>query len=132
MTVENKELFSDPYYDSATNRVTFVIQKDINEGEFGELAFSVRYDNPQAKVGEVISNKASFNPSGTLIYSTAATTVIAGSASLVKTDRDTGEVLPGAVFKVIDANGQTIAENLTTNEQGIVQTGVLLHGSYLL
>ena len=79
-----------------------------------------------------ISNKASFNPSGTLIYSTAATTVIAGSASLVKTDRDTGEVLPGAVFKVIDANGQTIAENLTTNEQGIVQTGVLLHGSYLL
>lgn len=130
MTVENKELFSDPYYDSATNRVTFVIQKDINEGEFGELAFSVRYDNPQAKVGEVISNKASFNPSGTLIYSTAATTVIAGSASLVKTDRDTGEVLPGAVFKVIDANGQTIAENLTTNEQGIVQTGVLSHGSY--
>ncbi|WP_243168249.1 hypothetical protein [Enterococcus faecalis] len=116
MTVENKELFSDPYYDSATNRVSFVIQKDINEGEFGELAFSVRYDNPQAKVGEVISNKVSFNPSGTLIYSTAATTVIAGSASLVKTDRDTGEVLTGAVFKVIDANGQTIAENLTTNE----------------
>lgn len=90
----------------------------------------VRSQYTKAKVGEVISNKASFNPSGTLIYSTAVTTVIAGSASLVKTDRDTGEVLPGAVFKVIAANGQTIVENLTTNEQGIVQTGVLSHGSY--
>ncbi|EMF0421273.1 collagen binding domain-containing protein [Enterococcus hirae] len=130
MTVENKALFSEPYYDSATNRISFVIQKDINEGEVGELAFSVRYSNPQAKVGDVISNKASFNPSGTLIYSTAATTVIAGSASLVKTDRETGQVLPGAVFKVIDANGQIVAENLTTNEQGIVQTEVLPSGTY--
>lgn len=56
--------------------------------------------------------------------------MFAGSASLAKTDHETGEVLPGAVFKIIDANGQTIAENLTTNEQEIVQTGVLSHGSY--
>ena len=95
---------------------------------FGELVFYVRYDNPQVKVGEVISNKVYFNPSGTFIYSAAINTLIGGSARLVKTDRDMGEFLSGAVFKVIGANVQIIAENLTTNEQGIVQTGVLSHG----
>lgn len=130
MITTDKNYFSDPTYDSVKKQVTFTVLKDIEKNQSVEISFSVLYDNPKAKIGDSIQNKASFNPSGTAIYSSTATTIVAGSASLVKTDKETGQFLPGAIFKVVDGNGNIIEENLTTNKNGIVQTGVLPSGSY--
>uniref|UniRef100_UPI0022E7470E MSCRAMM family protein n=1 Tax=Lactococcus lactis TaxID=1358 RepID=UPI0022E7470E len=52
-----------------------------------------------------------------------------GSAELIKHDIN-GQALEGAVFKVIDADGKTVKENLTSNKDGKVSIDGLSPGDY--
>ncbi|WP_270243902.1 SpaA isopeptide-forming pilin-related protein [Lactococcus lactis] len=52
-----------------------------------------------------------------------------GSAELIKHDSK-GQALEGAVFKVIDADGKTVKENLTSNKDGKVSIDGLAPGDY--
>ncbi|WP_461202883.1 SpaA isopeptide-forming pilin-related protein [Enterococcus sp. N342-3-1-2] len=52
-----------------------------------------------------------------------------GSATLLKTDED-NTPLAGAIFKVVDETGATVAENLAKNEEGIVAVDGLAPGPY--
>ncbi|WKC57201.1 SpaA isopeptide-forming pilin-related protein [Lactococcus cremoris] len=52
-----------------------------------------------------------------------------GSAELIKHDSK-GQALEGAVFKVIDADGKTVNENLTSNKDGKVSIDGLSPGDY--
>ncbi len=52
-----------------------------------------------------------------------------GSATLLKTDED-DTPLAGAIFKVIDETGATVAENLASSEEGIVTVDGLAPGQY--
>lgn len=52
-----------------------------------------------------------------------------GSASLVKKDEN-GDLLAGAIFKVVDQDGATIRENLETNEEGRISVTDLAPGTY--
>ncbi|MDU2152490.1 MAG: SpaA isopeptide-forming pilin-related protein, partial [Weissella confusa] len=47
-----------------------------------------------------------------------------------KVDETTGNPLAGAVFKLVDAKGRTVKENLTTDESGTIHSGVLRPGDY--
>ncbi|MBC6316323.1 SpaA isopeptide-forming pilin-related protein [Listeria grandensis] len=52
-----------------------------------------------------------------------------GSATLVKKN-DSGDLLAGAVFKVVDENGVIVRENLVTNEAGEIHARDLAPGAY--
>ena len=52
-----------------------------------------------------------------------------GSAELIKHDSK-GQALEGAVFKVIDADGKTVKEGLTSDKDGKVSIGGLSPGDY--
>lgn len=52
-----------------------------------------------------------------------------GSALLVKKGDD-GSMLPGAVFKVIDASGETVQDNLVTDSDGQIEVTDLAPGDY--
>lgn len=52
-----------------------------------------------------------------------------GTAQLTK-ENETGEALAGAVFKVIDETGQTVARSLRSDNQGLVQVNHLQPGKY--
>ncbi|WP_345759433.1 SpaA isopeptide-forming pilin-related protein [Bacillus sp. PBIB1] len=52
-----------------------------------------------------------------------------GSVQLVKKDQD-GNVLDGAVFKIIDSDGKTVREDLMTKEGGKIDAGGLAPGNY--
>ncbi|MGR6686025.1 Cna B-type domain-containing protein [Furfurilactobacillus rossiae] len=53
-----------------------------------------------------------------------------GSASLVKTDQTTNAVLPGAHFKLVDASGNTISADTTTDANGKLTVNNLKNGHY--
>ncbi len=56
---------------------------------------------------------------------------ITGSAELIKVDADNNEApIQGAEFKVTDATGKVIRENLTTNKEGKIEVTDLLPGQY--
>ncbi|WP_430536519.1 SpaA isopeptide-forming pilin-related protein [Listeria rocourtiae] len=52
-----------------------------------------------------------------------------GSALLVKKGDD-GKLLPGAIFKVVDASGETVQDNLVTDDDGQVEVMDLAPGDY--
>lgn len=54
-----------------------------------------------------------------------------GSAELIKSS-ETGETLEGAVFTLVDADGEELATDLTTNEEGILVVQDLKPGNYAL
>jgi LPXTG-motif cell wall-anchored protein len=57
--------------------------------------------------------------------------IILGSVELTKVDNfDDSIVLPGAIFKVVDDQGATVAENLTTNAEGQILVENLRPGDY--
>ncbi|EOW77617.1 hypothetical protein I591_00470 [Enterococcus villorum ATCC 700913] len=127
---KDNEVVSDPVYDKETNTLKYTLKKDLNEGENTVIHFSVIFNNPAAKPGESIINKASFNYKGTDIYSNMATTILDGSAYLTKVDNDTKNPLAGAKFKVVDSNGQIVLQDLTSDENGKVNTGLMKPGNY--
>lgn len=125
-TVENSD-YSDVTYDEATRTVSYVLQHDLNPGQHAKVVFNVKLvgDDGVAKV----VNKASYTYAGSTIFSNDVTTYI-DSALLHKTDEATGNPLAGAVFKLVDAKGRTVKENLTTDESGTIHSGVLRPGDY--
>ncbi len=52
-----------------------------------------------------------------------------GSVQLIKKDQD-GNVLDGAVFKIIDSDGKTVRDDLMTKEDGKIDAGGLAPGNY--
>lgn len=52
------------------------------------------------------------------------------SAILIKKDKQSSQVLEGAIFKLVDASGSTIKENLTTNIKGEIKVDGLAKGFY--
>ncbi|WP_218730223.1 SpaA isopeptide-forming pilin-related protein, partial [Brochothrix thermosphacta] len=52
-----------------------------------------------------------------------------GSAQLIKVDKD-DQAIQGAVFKVIDSAGKSVAENLVSNAEGVVEISDLAPGDY--
>ncbi|MFC0493359.1 SpaA isopeptide-forming pilin-related protein [Listeria grayi] len=60
-------------------------------------------------------------------------TEMKGSVQLTKVDsQDAAKTLQGAEFKLTDADGKTLRENLTTNADGILKVSDLALGSYNL
>ncbi|MGV2622827.1 UNVERIFIED_CONTAM: SpaA isopeptide-forming pilin-related protein, partial [Halobacillus marinus] len=55
---------------------------------------------------------------------------ITRDVQLTKVDEETNDVLEGAVFKLVDADGNTIEEGLTTNEEGMFIVRDLAPGDY--
>jgi uncharacterized surface anchored protein len=56
----------------------------------------------------------------------------AGSIQLLKTDADSGAVLGGAWFELLDENGAVVRRNISTDNEGKVFVGGLLPGRYQL
>lgn len=121
---------SDPVYDSATRNISYTLLDTLDEGESLTIVFNVSYNNENAKSGDQIVNKASINYNGTNIYSNDAVTILDGSAYLTKLAAENKNSLAGAVFKVIDSNGKTVIENLVSDSNGKVNTGLLAPGNY--
>ncbi|WP_125766761.1 SpaA isopeptide-forming pilin-related protein [Lapidilactobacillus wuchangensis] len=53
-----------------------------------------------------------------------------GTAILEKTSTTSKAPIAGAYYKVVDANGKTVQENLTTNEKGQITVNDLMPGQY--
>src|SRR5699024_9436753 len=53
-----------------------------------------------------------------------------GDVELTKIDAETGEALEGVVFKLQDDEGNTLKENITTNENGKIKVEELEPGDY--
>ncbi|MBC1922971.1 lectin-like domain-containing protein, partial [Listeria grayi] len=69
----------------------------------------------------------------TPVQVTATNTEQLGSVLLTKVDKDDSDkVLSGAEFKLTDADGKILQENLTTNANGELKVNDLLLGSYSL
>uniref|UniRef100_UPI0021C9A929 SpaA isopeptide-forming pilin-related protein n=1 Tax=Enterococcus faecalis TaxID=1351 RepID=UPI0021C9A929 len=126
----DSEYFSDAVYNADTNTVSYTLLKDIVQKDSSTIKFTVHYKNDQALANDKISNIATYNPSGTPIRSNDGTTVLNGSAYLYKIDKDTKNPLEGAKFKIIDSNGTLVANNLTSDENGFINSGVLKPGNY--
>lgn len=121
---------TDAAYDSETNTLSYDFLKELPEGETVTVAFKAHYENDSAQSDQKIENKAYFNYSGTNIYSNIATTLLDGSAELMKLDSKTGAPLEGAIFKIVDESGQTVEENLVSDSEGKVYSGLLKPGKY--
>ncbi|WP_432228215.1 MSCRAMM family protein [Enterococcus faecalis] len=129
-TAKEDAVFSDATYESSSNTLSYIVLKDIPEGEEQQIKFQVQYSNTDVVAGERIVNKAAINYAGTNIFSNDATTTLDGSAYLYKVDAENENPLAGAIFKVIDAKGNTIVANLTTDEDGFINSGILPPGEY--
>ena len=112
----------------ATNEAGLVTVDDLAPGQYS-------FVETQAPTGYLINDQAiSFEIPNSAIEAPAvveAGTMIdyQGSATLLKTDED-NTPLAGAIFKVVDETGATVAENLAKNEEGIVAVDGLAPGPY--
>lgn len=122
--------FSDATYNSNTNTVSYTLLEDIPKGSARSIQLTVDCSNPNFEIGDTIVNKAGFTANGTIIYSNDATTILQGSAELQKVDIETNQPLAGAVFKIIDEKGNTVLDNIVTDENGIASSGLLPPGNY--
>jgi LPXTG-motif cell wall-anchored protein len=128
-TIENTG-FSEATYDKDKNTLSYTLLNDLPQGENKELQIKVNFTNASAHIGDKIINKASYNYAGSTIYSNDAVTILSGSAVLKKLDNKSEAPLAGAVFKIIDSKGKTVAENLSSDENGLVSSGLLPPGDY--
>lgn len=122
--------FSKSSYDKKTNTVSYTLLQDISEGTSKRIDFRIDYQNPTATENDEIINKAFLNYSGTDIYSNDITVTLSNSAYLRKLDTITDRPLKGAVFKIIDKDAKKIADNLISDQNGIVSSGLLPPGHY--
>lgn len=125
-TVQNSD-YSDATFDKSTRTVSYVLKHDLNSGQHAKVVFDVQLVGDDS-VDKVV-NKASYTYAGSTIFSNDVTTFI-DSALLHKVDETTGNPLAGSVFKLVDAKGRTVKENLTTDESGAIHSGVLRPGDY--
>lgn len=121
---------SEPTYDSVARNISYTLLDTLDEGEILTIVFDVSYNNENAKSGDQIVNKVSINYNGTNIYSNDAVTILDGSAYLTNLAAENKNPLAGAVFKVIDSNGKTVIENLVSDSNGKINTGLLAPGNY--
>ncbi|PEH49541.1 collagen binding domain-containing protein [Enterococcus faecium] len=124
-------MVSKPVYDGASRTITYQLLKELKVGEHTLVTFNAKLKNGDANLapGYIISNRASFNFSGTEIYSNTATTTLDSSLQLKKVDADTGSALPGAMFVFKDSKGNIVATEVTNNE-GLITLGLLDPGNY--
>lgn len=125
-TVQNTD-YSEATFDKSTRTVSYVLKHDLNSGQNAKVVFDVQLVGDDS-VDKVV-NKASYTYAGSTIFSNDVTTFI-DSALLHKVDETTGNPLAGAVFKLVDAKGRMVKENLTTDESGTIHSGVLRPGDY--
>ncbi|MBK0083037.1 Cna B-type domain-containing protein [Lactococcus sp. S64] len=128
-TVQN-DGFSDATYNKDTNTISYTLLNDLPQGESKEIQVKVNFINKSAHIGDKIINKASYTYAGSTIYSNDAVTILSGSAILQKLDSKTDAPLAGAVFKVIDNQGNMVVDNLVTGSDGKVNSGLLAPGEY--
>lgn len=128
--ISNSEYFSDAVYNKINNTVEYTLLKTIKEKDKEAVSFRVSYDNPNSVVGEKILNRASFNYSGSQIYSNEASTISFGSAALTKFGTDQKTLLQGAKFNVVDDSGLVVQKGLVTDSKGEIKTKVLQPGKY--
>lgn len=126
----NSHFISDATYDERTHTLSYTLLRDLTVGQKTTVKFLTRYSNPHAQAGNSIINKAYIEYAGTDIYSNSVTTTVENSAYLVKRDAETKHPLAGAVFKVVDEQGLTVLSELTSNEAGMIRTGILRPGNY--
>lgn len=126
----NEHFISDATYNPDTNTLEYTLLRNLNVGQKTTINFLANYSNPNARAGDKILNKAYIDYAGTDIYSNSVTTTVENSAYLVKRDATTNNPLAGAVFKIVDAQGMTVRSDLTSNEDGMVRTGILRPGEY--
>ncbi|MBC6309728.1 Cna B-type domain-containing protein [Listeria sp. FSL L7-1582] len=130
-TIEfNNHFISDATYDADTNTLEYTLLRNLNVGQKTTVKFLANYSNPDARAGDEIVNRSYIDYAGTDIYSNSITTTVENSAYLVKKDATTGNPLAGAVFKIVDAQGMTVRSDLTSNDDGMVRTGILRPGEY--
>ncbi|MFL1696477.1 SpaA isopeptide-forming pilin-related protein, partial [Weissella kandleri] len=127
---KNAEYISNETLDKKTNLLSYTVIKDIPKGQVEKIKFDVMYNNSSAKGGDEIINNAYMDYAGTNIYSNDATTELLNSAELVKTDSFTKKALAGAVFKIIDSKNNIVVDNIISDENGIVESGLLQPGEY--
>lgn len=125
-TIQNSD-YSEAKFDESTRTVSYVLQHDLNSGQHAKVIFDVQLVGDDS-VDKVV-NKASYTYAGSTIFSNDVTTFI-DSALLHKVDETTGNPLAGATFKLVDAKGRTVKDNLTTDEAGTIHSGVLRPGDY--
>lgn len=128
-TVQNAG-FSDATYNKDTNTLSYTLLNDLPQGESKEIQVKVNFTNTLAHIGDKIINKASYTYAGSTIYSNDALTILSGSAVLQKLDSKNDTPLAGAVFKVIDNQGNMVVDNLVTGSDGKVNSGLLAPGEY--
>lgn len=126
----NSDYISRVEYQKDSNTVTYTLLKDLEVGRETVVKFQAYYNNPMAKPGYKIHNRAYISYAGSDIYSNDATTINTSSAYLYKTDGATNNPLPGAVFDIVDNNGKIAVSHITSDNQGKVATGVLSPGAY--
>lgn len=128
-TLENTG-FSEPVYNKDTNTVSYTLLNDLPQGESRQIKLKVNFFNSLAHIGDKIVNRASYTYAGSTIYSNDAVTILAGSAVLKKLDNKTGKPLEGAKFKIVDSSGKVVSDDLTTDSNGLVSSGLLTPGEY--
>jgi len=112
----------------ASNEAGLVTVDDLAPGQYSyvETQAPTGYLINDQEISFEIANSATEVPAvveaGTMID-------YQGSATLLKTDED-NTPLAGAIFKVIDETGATVADNLASNEEGIVAVDGLAPGQY--
>lgn len=129
-TTNQNSFFSSGDYDVEKNELSYTTLQELKEGESQVVKFTVHYKNDNAKPRDKITNRASINYAGTDIYSNDVTTTLESSAYLKKVDANNENPLAGAVFNVIDESGRIILQNLTSDQDGVIQTGLLEPGKY--
>jgi len=112
----------------ASNEAGLVTVDDLAPGQYSyvETQAPTGYLINDQEISFEIANSATEVPAvveaGTMID-------YQGNATLLKTDED-NTPLAGAIFKVIDETGATVAENLASNEAGLVTMDGLAPGQY--
>ena len=110
---------------SSESGIVFVSDLAPGKYEFVETKAPTGYVLNSAPAGFTIDESAQGEPA----VAEAKLVNYKGSAQLVKTDSK-GNPLAGAEFKVVDADGKTVQENLVSSDTGIVFVSDLAPGKY--
>ncbi|WP_058211187.1 SpaA isopeptide-forming pilin-related protein [Lactococcus lactis] len=111
-----------------TNDKGQITVNDLKPGEyyFQETSAPAGYALSDSKLDFTIE----LQTTSKVVTVSAENKQLTGSVVLTKTDGDTGEALPGAVFSLYDANGEVVKSGLTTDTNGKIKVSDLKPGEY--